>query len=107
VDSGLWPLYRYDPRRVAAGEPPLLLDAHGGKASVREYMQNETRFRMVEKLDADRFRRLAIAAQTAAKRRMATYEHMAALRMPREEPPRAAEPAPVQPAPQPEPVAGA
>ncbi len=26
VDSGVWPLYRFDPRRVAAGEPPLHLD---------------------------------------------------------------------------------
>ena len=26
VDSGVWPLYRFDPRRVAAGEPPMHLD---------------------------------------------------------------------------------
>ena len=24
VNSGVWPLYRYDPRRVAQGEPPLV-----------------------------------------------------------------------------------
>ena len=23
VDSGVWPLYRFDPRRLAKGEPPL------------------------------------------------------------------------------------
>ena len=27
VDSGVWPLYRYDPRRVERGEPPLVIDA--------------------------------------------------------------------------------
>ena len=27
VDSGVWPLYRFDPRRIAKGEPPLQLDS--------------------------------------------------------------------------------
>ena len=57
VDSGVWPLYRFDPRRVAAGQPPLQLDASAPKASAQEYMRNETRFRMVEKQDPERFRR--------------------------------------------------
>ena len=26
VDSGVWPLYRFDPRRIAKGEPPMHLD---------------------------------------------------------------------------------
>ncbi len=82
VDSGIWPLYRYDPRRVAAGEPPLVLDAPAGKIPVNEYMRNETRFRMVEKIDAERFRRLAVGAQDAAERRIAIYKHMAELRLP-------------------------
>jgi pyruvate-ferredoxin/flavodoxin oxidoreductase len=40
VNSGLWPLYRYDPRRVAAGEPPLKLDSGpppgGGDTALRD-----------------------------------------------------------------------
>ena len=35
VNSGVWPLYRYDPRRVAQGEPPLVIDVPPGKASGR------------------------------------------------------------------------
>src|SRR5450759_2758222 len=27
VGSGIWPLFRFDPRRVAAGQPPLTLDS--------------------------------------------------------------------------------
>ncbi len=27
VDSGVWPLYRFDPRRIEAGQPPLQLDS--------------------------------------------------------------------------------
>jgi hypothetical protein len=45
-------------------------------------MRNETRFRMVEQIDPERFARLARAAQDAARRRIAVYEHMAAMRLP-------------------------
>jgi pyruvate-ferredoxin/flavodoxin oxidoreductase len=82
VDSGIWPLYRYDPRRVAEGKPPLILDSKGGKIPVSEYMQNETRFRMVEKIDPVGFKKFAKQAQQAAERRLAVYQHMADLRLP-------------------------
>jgi len=82
VQSGAWPLYRYDPRRARAGEPPLVLDAHGGRVPIQEYMRNETRFRMVERIDAERFRRLARQAQQSAARRVAVYDHLARLRVP-------------------------
>ena len=44
-----------------------------------EYMKNETRFRMVEKIDPERFRRFARQAQLAGERRMAVYQHLAKL----------------------------
>jgi pyruvate-ferredoxin/flavodoxin oxidoreductase len=82
VNSGVWPLYRYDPRRVAQGLPPLVLDAPAGKASVQEYMRNETRFRMVEKVDPVRFRELAVAARDQAARRVALYQQLAHITLP-------------------------
>lgn len=82
VESGIWPLYRYDPRRVEQGEPPLMLDARGGSVPVHEYLSNETRFRMIEKMDPVRFRRLSKDAQQATARRVAIYEHMANMRIP-------------------------
>jgi pyruvate-ferredoxin/flavodoxin oxidoreductase len=82
VNSGIWPLYRYDPRRIKLGEPPLTIDAPPGKASVADYMRNETRFRMVEKIDPERFRRLAIAAREQAARRVALYEQLARIVFP-------------------------
>jgi pyruvate-ferredoxin/flavodoxin oxidoreductase len=84
VDSGIWPLYRFDPRKVQEGKPPLTLDSTGGKASVQEYMHNETRFRMVEKIDPKRFKKLSNAAQTDMTRRVALYQHMAQLVVPQE-----------------------
>ena len=82
VDSGVWPLYRYDPRKVDLGEPPLVVDAEGTKIPVSEYMTNETRFKMVEKLDPEGFHRYAVESQFAAERRMSLYRHMSELRLP-------------------------
>jgi pyruvate-ferredoxin/flavodoxin oxidoreductase len=79
VDCGAWPLYRYDPKRIPAGEPPLVLDAGAPKGSLREYMLNENRFRMVEKMDPKRFASLMEFAERHARRRTETYEQLARL----------------------------
>jgi pyruvate-ferredoxin/flavodoxin oxidoreductase len=77
VNSGIWPLYRYDPRRIEQGEPPLIIDVAPGRSTVQEYMRNEARFRMVENIDPERFRRLAVAARDHAARRVSLYEQLA------------------------------
>jgi pyruvate-ferredoxin/flavodoxin oxidoreductase len=84
VSSGIWPLYRYDPRRAEEGEAPLILDSKPGKGSVKEYMQNETRFRMVQKIDPERFKALSHMAVEASTRRVALYDHMAKLAVPQD-----------------------
>jgi len=86
VESGIWPLYRYDPRLVAAGKPPLVLDSKAPKIPVSEYTRNETRFRMVEKIDRDRFKQLGHAAQEHTSQRLALYQHMAQLTLPQPQP---------------------
>jgi pyruvate-ferredoxin/flavodoxin oxidoreductase len=82
VASGVWPLYRFDPRRVKEGQPPLALDSGPAKISALEYMRNETRFRMVEKLDPERFRRLSKLAEKQAKQRVGIYQQLANLTVP-------------------------
>jgi pyruvate-ferredoxin/flavodoxin oxidoreductase len=82
VGSGVWPLYRYDPRRARRGEPPLVIDMLPGKKSVEEYMRNEARFRMVETIDPMRFRRLAVAAREQSAQRVALYEQLARITLP-------------------------
>jgi pyruvate-ferredoxin/flavodoxin oxidoreductase len=79
VDSGVWPLYRFDPRRVSEGKPPLQLDSAEPKATVLEFMLNETRFRMVEQMDSARFHRLAEASQMATRQRYAYFKHLSEL----------------------------
>jgi pyruvate-ferredoxin/flavodoxin oxidoreductase len=83
VDAGIWPLYRFDPRRIAEGQPPLILDAKPTGAKVSDFTNNETRFRMVEKLDPKRFQALMAQAQIEATQRYAVYQHLAGLTIPK------------------------
>ena len=82
VESGAWPLYRYDPRRVAKGEPPLKLDYGPLKGKVADYMRNESRFRQVERTNPERFKRFLAEAQVAAQQRYAVYQQYAAVTVP-------------------------
>ncbi len=79
VASGIWPLYRFDPRRTTQGLPALQLDSKPPSIPVSEYMSQETRFRMVEKIDPDRFRLLSKASQRHAAQRIQLYQHLASL----------------------------
>jgi pyruvate-ferredoxin/flavodoxin oxidoreductase len=85
VDCGLWTLCRYDPRRAAKGKPALVLDSGEPTIPVAEYMRNETRFRMVEKMDPKRFQQLLQKAQQVERERYALYQHLAGLTLPQAE----------------------
>jgi pyruvate-ferredoxin/flavodoxin oxidoreductase len=87
VDSGVWPLYRFDPRRVAKGEPPMHLDYGPPKARVADYMRNESRFRVVERTDPARFKAFLKAAQEAAQQRYGVYQQLAGITVPQVEAP--------------------
>jgi pyruvate-ferredoxin/flavodoxin oxidoreductase len=47
VDSGHWPLFRFDPSRIAHGKNPLHLDSVEPSISYRDFVQSETRFSML------------------------------------------------------------
>ena len=77
VETGYWPLYRFDPRRRATGENPLVLDSAAPKGDVAKYMANETRFRVVQQMDAERFKHLLELEQQEINSRFRLYEQMA------------------------------
>jgi len=52
VDSGLWPIFRFNPDKKKVGENPMSLDYKGPKIDVKDFMYRETRFKMVEKMNA-------------------------------------------------------
>ncbi len=78
VESGQWLLYRYDPRRAAAGENPLQLDSPPAKLKVSEYLLAENRFKMLTKTRPEEARRLMEAAQMDAEARWQFYTYLAA-----------------------------
>jgi pyruvate-ferredoxin/flavodoxin oxidoreductase len=74
VDSGHWPLFRFDPRRLAAGESALKLDSPAPKVDLKVYAENETRYRAVKAADAERYEKLIAEAQRQVRERYALYE---------------------------------
>ncbi|MEA3456220.1 MAG: pyruvate:ferredoxin (flavodoxin) oxidoreductase [Campylobacterota bacterium] len=52
VDAGLWPLFRYNPELALEGKNPMQIDYKGPKIDVKNFMYQEMRFKMVEKINA-------------------------------------------------------
>ncbi len=77
VGTGALPLYRYDPRRAAEGLAPLQLDSGKPTTTMKQFMEQETRFRMIQKQDPERFKRLLAAAQTRAEEHYSLYRQLA------------------------------
>ena len=70
------------PRREAEGKPPLVLDSRPPKRPVRDFLSEETRFRMVERTDPERYKRLMAASQEQAQRNFAIYQQLAGIAVP-------------------------
>ena len=77
VDSGYWPLFRYDPRRVGQGESPLKLDSPAPKIELAKFVEHETRFRQVEQANPEGFRKMLEQAQKDVREKYALYEQLA------------------------------
>jgi pyruvate-ferredoxin/flavodoxin oxidoreductase len=82
VDSAYWPLFRYDPRRIAAGESPLKLDSGSPKLELSEFVGQETRFRQVEAANPAGYKKLMDQAQKDIREKYALYEHLSAAMKP-------------------------
>ena len=78
VNSGQWLLYRYDPRRAAAGENPMQLDSRSPKQKLEKYLLMENRFKMLTNSHPPRAKELFQQAQLDAERRFKRYAHLAA-----------------------------
>jgi pyruvate-ferredoxin/flavodoxin oxidoreductase len=81
VDSGVWPLFRFDPRRLNAGEAPLQLDVTPGKATLADYLAGESRFHALEQLDPARHQRLLAAAERDVRHRIELYRALSQIKL--------------------------
>jgi len=79
VKSGHWPLFRYNPARLAEGKNPLQLDSKAPSIPLAEYMKGETRFTRLAASDPAAAKALGDLAQQDVAARWRLYEHMAAM----------------------------
>ena len=77
VQSGIWPLYRFNPALVDEGKNPLSLDSKAPSISVDKYAYNETRYRMLLQSDEQRAEFLMNLAQQDVKKRWEYLELLA------------------------------
>ena len=77
VDSGYWPLYRYDPRRIEQGLNPFQLDSKDPKIPVADYMKVENRFGSLVRSNPERAAELDAKAQAFVDARWAKYKYLA------------------------------
>ena len=77
VETGSWPLFRYNPENIAQGKAPLMLDSKAPSKPLAEYMANETRFQIVNKANPERYETLLNKAQELANEKRSLLEHMA------------------------------
>jgi len=77
VESGAWPLFRYNPKLKAEGKNPLILDSKEPTVDIGEYMYNEIRFRALKQSGPERAAELLEVARRDAKERYAFYKYLA------------------------------
>jgi len=77
VDSGLWPIFRYNPDLLKEGKNPMMLDYKGPKIPVKDFMYSETRFKMVEKINANEAESYLKTAQYHADQMFTKYKAIA------------------------------
>ena len=79
VQSGHWPMYRYDPRLAIQGQNPLVIESKEPSIPVSQYAYNETRYRMLTQMNEGRAEELMKEAQHDAKARWTLYQQMASM----------------------------
>ena len=79
VECGHWPLFRFDPRRLAAGQNPLQLDSKPPSIQYQEFALGETRFRTLMQKASQVAERLLAEGDARAKLRFKLYEHLASM----------------------------
>ena len=77
VESGYWPLYRYNPRLVDENKNPFQLDSSDPKIALQDYIYTEGRYRMLQQSEPAVAKFLLGQAQKAVSRRWQQYKQLA------------------------------
>jgi pyruvate-ferredoxin/flavodoxin oxidoreductase len=80
VQSGYWPLYRFNPALAGQGKPPLVVDSKEPVVPLEKYIYNETRYRMLRQSDPEAAEALLRAAERDIRERWTIYRQLATAR---------------------------
>jgi pyruvate-ferredoxin/flavodoxin oxidoreductase len=77
VESGYWPLYRYNPKLTEENKNPFQLDSSDPKIALRDYIYTEGRYRMLQQSEPEVAKFLLGQAEKAVTRRWQQYKQLA------------------------------
>ncbi|MGF1730161.1 pyruvate:ferredoxin (flavodoxin) oxidoreductase [Photobacterium kasasachensis] len=77
VQSGHWPLFRYNPALRDVGENPFSLDTLRPTIPLEEYRYNEARYQILRRSNPEAAAEITAHAQQVAKRKWQLYEELA------------------------------
>jgi pyruvate-ferredoxin/flavodoxin oxidoreductase len=77
VESGYWPLYRFDPKLETEGKNPFQLDSKDPKIPLQDYIYTEGRYRMLQRSDPEAAKILLQHAQQSVTHRWQQYKKLA------------------------------
>lgn len=77
VESGYWPLYRYNPDLALDGKNPFILESKDPTFSYRDFIMREVRYASLAKLFPDTAEELYTKAEKDAKARHDLYKRLA------------------------------
>jgi pyruvate-ferredoxin/flavodoxin oxidoreductase len=77
VDSGYWPLFRFDPRRRAEGKNPFQLDCKPPKVPLKDFLMGEVRYRTLTQSFPEEAARLHSALEQECAQRFRMYQKLA------------------------------
>jgi len=77
VQSGYWPLLRYNPSLKGQGLNPLQLDSRAPSIALEKYVYNETRYTMLTHSNPEEAKRLLELARKDVEERWHNYEELA------------------------------
>jgi pyruvate-ferredoxin/flavodoxin oxidoreductase len=79
VNSGYWPLFRYNPALDEQHMNPFQLDSRPPALPLKDYIYNETRYTMLVKSNPEEAKRLLALAEADVQHRWKTYEYLASM----------------------------
>jgi pyruvate-ferredoxin/flavodoxin oxidoreductase len=79
VQTGYWPLFRYNPDLIKQGKNPLQLESKAPALPLEKYIYNETRYSMLIRSKPEEAKVLLHLAQEDVNSRWKMYEHWASM----------------------------